>query len=54
MKTQGYMPRVPKGDPPSLAYFFLLLAMLGLMFIGVGIGIVGFAELLKTLMWAAS
>ncbi|WP_407280581.1 hypothetical protein U5817_09875 [Aromatoleum evansii] len=46
------MPKIPKGDGPTIAYFFLLLAMMVLMFVGVFVGVKGFGELLSVMMWA--
>lgn len=44
-------PRIPKGDGPSIAFFFLVMLMMVCLFVGVFVGIQGFGELLGTLMW---
>lgn len=41
------MPRIPKGDAPSLAYFFLLLCIAGLTLFGVFVGILAAGDVLK-------
>lgn len=50
-------PRIPKGDVPSLAYFFLVLVMMVVMFSGVFVGAKGLGEILRemlaVLVWAA-
>lgn len=48
MKPEGDMPRIPKSDVPSLAYFFLLLLIVGLTVFGVGVGILAAGDALKS------
>lgn len=43
------MPRIPKGDVPSLAFFFLRLLMAGLMLLGVVVGIDAVGTVLREL-----
>lgn len=41
------MPRIPKSDVPSLAYFFLLLCIAGTTLFGVFVGILAAGDVLK-------
>lgn len=43
------MPRIPKGDAPSLAYFFLLLCIAGLTLFGVFVGILASADVFRSI-----
>lgn len=43
------MPRIPKHDAPTLAYFFLLLLIVGVTVAGAGIGIIALGGELKPL-----
>lgn len=41
------MPRIPKSDVPSLAYFFLLLTIAGVTLFGVFVGILAAGDVFK-------
>lgn len=43
------MPRIPKGDIPSLAYFFCLLCIVGLTVFGVGVGLMAAGDVFKSI-----
>lgn len=44
------MPRIPKhDDPPSLAFFFLLLCIVGLTLVGVFVGILAAGDVFKSI-----
>ena len=43
------MPRIPKTDAPSLAYFFLLLCIAGLVLFGVFVGILASADVFRSI-----
>lgn len=42
------MPRIPKNDVPSLAYFFLLLTIVGLTLFGVFVGILATGDMFRS------
>lgn len=43
------MPRIPKSDVPSLAYFFLLLCIVGTTLFGVFVGILAAGDVFKSI-----
>lgn len=43
------MPRIPKSDAPSLAYFFLLLCIAGLTLFGVFVGILAAGDVFRSI-----
>lgn len=43
------MPRIPKTDAPSLAYFFLLLTIAGFVLFGVFVGILAAGDVLRSI-----
>lgn len=45
------MPRIPKGDVPSLAYYFLAMLILVVTLFGVAVGIKGLGELIRKMLW---
>lgn len=45
------MPRIPKGDAPTLAYYFLAMLILIVTLFGVAVGIKGLGELIHRMLW---